>query len=48
MSLTIDHTTEYEPVPEANICSATQAISFNSDAKVQQTLNESEKSPRGY
>lgn len=43
VSLTVAHTTECGPVSEANSSSATQAISFNSDAKVQQTLNESDK-----
>jgi len=43
VSVTLAHTTEYGPVSEANSCSATEAISFNSDAQVQQNLNESER-----
>jgi hypothetical protein len=42
VSLTVAHTTEYCPVSEANICSSIQAISFTSDAKVQQTFNKSD------
>lgn len=43
MSPTAAHTTEHGHVSEANNCSATQEISFNSDAKDQQTFNESGK-----
>jgi hypothetical protein len=38
--LAVAHATEYGPVSEVNNRSATQATSFNSDAEVQQTLNE--------
>jgi hypothetical protein len=41
--LTVAHTTGYGPVSEVNSCSSSQAISFNSNAKIQQTLNESDK-----
>jgi hypothetical protein len=40
VSPTVAHTTEHGHVSEANSCSATQEISFNSDVKDQQTLNE--------